>query len=72
MLITGERNRRGKRIEIYVLHRDGAKQAQRVVEKLLERGWDADTITHPTLTIATTAPPRMFEKAWDASKAGAP
>ena len=67
MLITGERGRNGRRIDLYLVNRGGEKRATQVVEKLFERGWEAEVQTQPTLAIATSAPPRMFDKAWNAS-----
>lgn len=67
MLIAGARNERGKRIEIYLIERTDGERATRVVEKLLERGWDAQMRATPVSAIETTAPPKAFAMAWEAS-----
>ena len=40
---------------------------ERVTCTLLARGWNAEVIHHPTLMVATTAPAKAFESAFDAS-----
>ena len=65
MLIAGERTAKGQRIEIYLILHGGTQRAERIACKLLERGWRAEVRAEPTLAIKTTAPPAMFENAWN-------
>ena len=59
---------RGRRIERYLVMRGGRRRADTVVDTLLGRGWRAEVVAHPTLMIETSAPARVFEKAWNETK----
>lgn len=52
----------------YLIGLAGEKKANSVVETLLQRAWRAKLIDYPAMMIETTAPPRMFEKAWNETR----